>query len=217
VGEGRTYAKVAEPLTYRGFVEAIRAGRSYVSDGRSHLMNFRVDGAEVGTPTGEVRLDGPGRVRVSLDVAARLPEVPDDDLRSRTLAERPYWDLRRARIGATRDVAVEWVVNGRAVARQTVVADGQLRPLTTELPVDRSSWIAARVFPSSHTNPVFVSVGGKPIRASRQSARWCLDAVNQCWTQKQGQIAAADRDAARNAYDHARAVYRARLSESEPD
>src|SRR5262249_13963169 len=159
-------------------------GRSYVSDGRSHLMNFRVDGVEVGKDGGELRRDGPGTVRASLEVAAFLPAVPDDELRSRPIDERPYWDLRRARIGTGREVPVEIVVNGRAVARRTVPADGSVHAIEVEVPVERSSWIAARILPSSHTNPVFVSVGGKPIRASRRSAQWCLDAVGQCWTQK---------------------------------
>ena len=35
------------------------------------------------------------------------------------------------------------------------------------------------------TNPVFVLVGEKPIRASRRSAEWCLKGVDQCWSQKQ--------------------------------
>ena len=82
-----------------------------------------------------------------------------------------------------------------------------------DIPIERSSWIAARILPSSHTNPVFAIVAGQPIRASRRSAQWCLDAVNQCWTQKAAQIRASERDAARQAYDHAREVYRARLDD----
>jgi len=97
VGEGGTYAKLDGPLSYRGFIEAIRAGRSYVSDGRSHLLDFRVDGTELGTRGGEARLDRAGVVRVSLQAAAWLKAAPDDDLRSRPPTEKPYWDLRRAR------------------------------------------------------------------------------------------------------------------------
>jgi hypothetical protein len=33
---------------------------------------------------------------------------------------------------------------------------------------------------TDHTNPIFVVVGGQPIRASRKSAEWCLKAVDQC-------------------------------------
>jgi hypothetical protein len=73
--------------------------------------------------------------------------------------------------------------------------------------LERSSWIAARTLPSSHTNPVFAIVDGKPIRASSRSADWCLAAVNQYWTQKSPRIKATELDAARAGYDHARQVY----------
>ena len=58
-------------------------------------------------------------------------------------------------------------------------------------------------------------MGGKPIRASRRSAEWCLNAVNQCWTQKWPQIRESERGDARKAYDHAREVYRQRMAEAE--
>ncbi len=215
VGEGRTYAKLDGPLSYRGFIEAVRAGRSYVSDGRSHLMDFRVDGNEVGTRGGEVRRERPGRVRVALKVAAWLPAAPDDDIRSRPLKEKPYWDLRRARIGQGREVPVEVVVNGKPLARRNVVADGTVQSVELEVPIEGSSWIAARILSSSHTNPIFVIVGGQPIRASRRSAQWCLDAVNQCWSQKKGRTAASEREEAQKAYDHARDVYARLLAECE--
>jgi hypothetical protein len=227
VGEGRTYARLDGPLTYRGFIEAIRAGRSYVSDGRSHLMDFSVNGTEVGTAGGEVRLERAGPVRIVLKVSARLPESPDEELRSNVPggflvqslgpSEKPYWDLRRARIGRSREVPVEIVVNGRAVARRTVVADGTVQQVELEVPVDRSSWIAARILPSSHTNPVFVMVGGKPVRASARSAQWCLDAVGQCWSQKKARTTAAELEAARAGYEHARQVYRRLLAESQTE
>jgi hypothetical protein len=107
------------------------------------------------------------------------------------------------------------IVNGERAAVQNLVADGKVRTLTFDLKLDRSSWVALRVLPSAHTNPVFVLVGGKPIRASRRSAQWCLDAVNQCWTQKAAKIRASEIEAARAAYDHAREVYRRRIAEAE--
>jgi hypothetical protein len=68
--------------------------------------------------------------------------------------------------------------------------------------------MAVRVLGAAHTNPVFAVVDGKPIRASRRSAEWCLAAVDQCWTQKVVNIRPAERAEAARAYDHARAVYR---------
>lgn len=213
VGQARSYAKVDGPLTYRKWIDAVRAGRNYVSDGKSHLMDFAVNGVAAGRGNGEVRVEAPGKVQVTVRAAARLEDVPVESIRRARYDEKPYWDLERARIADTREVPVEIVVNGAVVATQKLVADGTLRTLTFDVTLDRSSWIAARILPSSHTNPVFALVGGKPIRASRQSAQWCLNAVNQCWTQKAMRIKATELDAARAAYDHAREVYRQRLAE----
>jgi len=110
-------------------------------------------------------------------------------------------------------VAVELIVNGQPVARRTIVADGKVNDLAFDAPVERSSWLALRILGSSHTNPVFVLVGDKPIRSSRASAEWCLAAVNQCWTQKAPKTSKADLAEAEQAYDHAREVYRKLIEE----
>ena len=214
VGLARSYAKVEGGLTYRKWIDAVQAGRNYVSDGKSHLMDFTVNGVEGGTRDSEVSLDVPQRVKVTVKAAANLDASPNDTVRQASYAVTPYWDLERARIGIRREVPVEIVVNGRVVATQPLAADGVVRELTFDVPIDRSSWIAARILPSSHTNPVFALVAGKPIRASRESVQWCLTAVNQCWTQKAPKIRASELDAARAAYDHARAVYSQRLAET---
>ena len=215
VGLSRSYAKVDGALTYRKWIDAVQAGRNYVSDGRSHLFDFSVNGTASGTDGSEVRLGQAGRVTVTVRAAANLPAEPDEATRQKRYDETPYWDLERARIGATREVPVEIVVNGAVGATQKLVADGSIRTLTFDLDIDRSSWIAARILPSSHTNPVFAIVAGKPIRASRRSIEWCLNAVNQCWTQKAPRIRPGELEEARKAYDHARAVYRQRLAESQ--
>ena len=91
-----------------------------------------------------------------------------------------------------------------------------IQPLEFPLTVERSSWVALRILPSSHTNPIFVVVGDQPVRASAASAEWCLKSVDRLWSQKMPQIAARERDAAAAAYEHARGVYRQRLAESGP-
>ena len=184
IGLARSYCKVDGPLTCEKWIQSVQRGRSYVSDGRSHLFDFSVNGTAAGTGESEVALAQPGRVKVTLRAAAKLDAQPLESIRQLRYDEKPYWDLERARIGSSNEVPVEILVNGVPVARQTLVADGTSRPLTFDVPIERSSWIAARILPSSHTNPVFAIVGGKPVRASRRSAEWCLNAVNQCWTQK---------------------------------
>ena len=109
---------------------------------------------------------------------------------------------------------VEVVVNGVAVKRQTIAADGIVRELAFDVPIEQSSWVALRVLPSSHTNPVFVVVGGAPIRASARSAEWCLRAIDMAWKANSPRIAASERAEAEKAFDHARQVYRQRLAES---
>ena len=85
------------------------------------------------------------------------------------------------------------------------------------MPIARSSWLALRILPSSHTNPIWVLVGGQPVRASRRSAEWCLKGVDQCWSQKEQFIAAAELDQAKADYEHARQTYRRLLAECDID
>ena len=120
------------------------------------------------------------KVAVSLMAAAYLPEHPDQSLDQLAYDEKPYWDIERARMGSGREVAVEIIVNGKSVSSQNLLADGKPREMKFEVPITDSSWVAARIIPAAHTNPVFVIVDGKPIRASRRSAEWALKGVNQC-------------------------------------
>ena len=217
VGEGRAYAKVDGALTYASFVDALRSGRTYVSDGRSHLMDFAVNGAPLGVHESEVRLAAAGKVHVEVNAAAYLDPQPNQTIRNLPYDQKPYWSLERARIGDSRKVPVEVIVNGQAAARQEIVADGTVQKLDFDIPIERSSWIAVRILPSSHTNPIFVLLDGKPIRASRRSAEWCLAGVNQCWTQKAPKISAAELPAAQKAYDHARETYEQLIKECNAD
>lgn len=216
VGQGRSYCKVDGRLTYRAWIDAVREGRTYVGDGRSHLFDFTLNGREMGTGGSEVRLAAGEPARATVKVAAWLDPVPNEAIRSLPYDQGPYWDVERARIGSSREVPVELVVNGRVAARQAVVADGTVRDVSFEVPLRQSSWLAVRILPSSHTNPIFAIVDGRPIRASRRSAEWCLAGVSQCWTQKAPKIAPGELEEARRAYDHARAVYRRLVEECPP-
>jgi len=146
-----------------------------------------------------------------------LNETPNPDLQKRHFDQKPYWDIERARIGETREVPVELIVNGNAVARKNLVADGKIRDIAFDVPIARSSWVALRILPSSHTNPIFVLVDGKPIRASRRSAEWCLKGVEQCFSQKDRFIKAAEKEDAKAAYTQAKEIYQKRLAECDQD
>jgi len=226
VGLGRIYVKLdpGQPLTYDAWVDGLRRGRSYCGDGLSHIFDFTVGGLGVGerSTAGDSVLELPAGapVQVGFNVAARLEEAPTERteaIRSRRLDEKPYWHLERCRIGATRRVPVEVIVNGRPVATREIEADGRVVRVDLDVEIPRSSWVAARILPSVHTNPVFVEVGGRPIRGSRRSAEWCREAVDVCWRSKEPAIRPAERDAARAAYDAARAFYDRVILESDSE
>ncbi|MCH1498776.1 MAG: CehA/McbA family metallohydrolase [Akkermansiaceae bacterium] len=215
VGLGRSYVKVDGELTYNRWCEGIRAGRNYVGDGRSHLRDFSVGGVEVGVKDSELQLAKPGKVTARVDFAAWLDKEVNPIVRGRSQQEKPYWHIERARVGDSRMVPVELLVNGYPVARKEVAADGETREVGFEVQIDRSSWVAMRVLGSSHTNPIWVIVDDKPVRASRRSVKWCLASVDQCWSQKERFIAKAELNDARAAYAHAKKEYETRLTESE--
>jgi hypothetical protein len=104
---------------------------------------------------------------------------------------------------------VDIVVNGQAVASREVEADGKEHELEFTVPIEKSSWVALRQFPQLHTNPVNVVVAGKPIRASRESAQWCVDVIELLWKNRQRNIAAAERPEAERAFERAKERYRA--------
>jgi hypothetical protein len=217
VGLGRSYVKLDGPLNYDDWCEGIRQGRNYVSDGKSHLFDFQANGVRMGEKESELKLSSAGTVRVSARVAARLNETPNPELQNRKFDQKPYWDVERARIGSTRTVPVELIVNGFPVAKKTINADGKIQDISFDVPIEKSSWVAVRILPSSHTNPIFVLVDGKPIRASRRSADWCLKGVDQCWSQKEKFIKANEMADAKAAYEHARVTYRRLVEECAAD
>jgi hypothetical protein len=221
VGLGRVYVKLPDGrLDFDAWCEGVKQGRSYVTDGHSHLIDFQVNERGVGEQGSELKLAAPAPVKVTAQVAAYLEPNVSADARSihdRPLEEKPYWDLERARISTSRKVPVEVVVNGETVAQTEVSADSSVQGVSFDVPIKKSSWVALRIYPSSHTNPVFVEVAGKPIRASRKSAEWCLKSVDQCWSKKEPAIRATEKEEAKKAYDVARAAYKKILAECTGD
>ncbi|HZN35727.1 MAG TPA: CehA/McbA family metallohydrolase, partial [Pirellulaceae bacterium] len=231
VGLGRIYvkldpAKQRQQLDFDSWVDGLRDGRSYVGDGLSHLTEFSVNGFGVGERGDKGRASflaakSGQPLKVKVNVAAYLNAEPDtwngQTIKSLRLDQKPYWHLERSRVGATRKVPVELIVNGYPVEKREIEADGKLSELTFDYTPKTSSWIAVRIFPSSHTNPVFVELDGKPIRASKRSAQWCLDAVETCWNQKVKQTRATEKETARAAYDVAKQAYAKILEEAVDD
>lgn len=224
VGLGRSYVKlpVKRKIDFNAWVQGIKNGRSYVGDGKSHLYDFNVNGLGVGEKGRDGRASyltlAPSEpIVATVNAAALLAENPMGDLQNRALRSKPYWHVERARIGDTRKVPVELIVNGVVVETQEIVGDGNPRQLIFDYKLTRSSWVAMRIFATSHTNPIFIEVGGEPIRASKRSAQWCLEAVDVCWQSKVGRIRADDQPEAKLAYDYARQRYQKIVEQSFDD
>jgi hypothetical protein len=224
VGQGRVYVKLGkvDRLDFGAWCEGLRAGKSYVSDGFAHALEFVVAGEE---PGGTVNLSAPGEVEVRAKVAFSA-QTPLDAAQGSVLPAQgrrllgdtvnkhdPVYEDQFTPAGEKR--RVELIVNGRPVASEEVAADARPHEVRFKVKVDRSSWVALRQFPQLHTNPVNVRVGSKPIRASRQSALWCIGVIEQLWRNRERNISPIERDEARRTFFAAIDQYRQIAKEAE--
>lgn len=227
VGLGRVYVKLddksdGEALSYEKWIHGIRDGRSYCSDGLSHLFDFEINDFGVGEKGADDRasvlaIKSGEPLKIKVDAAALLDEEPNDEIRKKPLTQKPYWHVERSRVGDTRKVPVELIVNGYPVETKEIEADGEINELTFDYQPTMSSWVAVRILPAAHTNPIFVEVDGMPIRASKRSAQWCLDSVDVCWKAKKPLIREHERETAKAAFDAASEAYGKILAESHDD
>ena len=217
VGTGRSYVRLDQrPVGdsgYEAWIRALKEGRLYCGDGRSHFLDFRVNGHRAGDT--DLNLKRSGTVLIEALVAARLEPEITGEITPKRAAPGWGWHLEWARIGKTREVPVELIVNGAAVENATLLADGTPRAIKFKTPIVRSSWVALRIIPSGHTHPVFVMVKEKPIRASKRSAEWCRACVDKVWEVKWPFMRESDRPAAAEAFNHARDTYDRIISECE--
>jgi hypothetical protein len=190
-----------------------------------HVLQLQVLAGEQRASVGErLLLSDGGRVRVQATVAAAA-EMPESiAYASRGMQDQPRWlgdtvtlhGERSRKWIAGGERRVELVVNGRVAGQRVIPADGEEHELEFEVSVDRSSWLAIRSFPQLHTNPVEVLAGGRPIRASAESARWCQAVIRQLWRVREGNIAEGERAAALECFERAIAEYGRRAGECEP-
>ena len=147
-GASKVYVRTSAPLTYEKWLEAYKAGRTFVSNGP--LLSLEVEGEG---PGGEIELPAARSVRVTAKAQSIVPMT-----------------------------ALELIVNGEVAASIDATQGGTLAEISRDLPIGKSSWIAARVWgPANrlvvndtkafaHTTPVYCYVGKQKI-ASAQDAR----------------------------------------------
>jgi Ca2+-binding EF-hand superfamily protein len=203
VGQGRVYVQLGKTdmIDYAAWCQGIAQGRSYVSDGYAHALEFKVNNTSPGF--GDVRLDKAGPVKVTAKVAFARDVV----LGTAPGAQVPVGNIRK----------LELIVNGMVVATKDIPADNQPHDVAFDVNIDKSSWVAWRHFPQMHTNAVNVLVAGKPLRPSRDSAKWCIGAIEQLWKIRKDAIKPEERAEAERTFQKAIEIYKKIAEEAEGD
>ncbi|WP_156785058.1 CehA/McbA family metallohydrolase [Terriglobus roseus] len=216
VGAGRSYVKLGTRPNgnsgYTAWIEGLFKPHQYCGDGRSHVLECKVNGQPLSDS--DLVLESGETINVEVLIAARLEPELTPETKARRANESGY-DIERARIGNTRQVPLELIVNGLPAAIINIVADGVPRAVALKAKISRSSWWALRVLPSLHTHPSFVRVNNKPVRASKKSAEWCRACVDKVWEVKSPFMRESEHPAAATAFEHARKTYEQIASECE--
>jgi TolB protein len=140
----RVFVRAGMKLDHRGFLAGLKAGRSFVTN--APLIEFTLGGHEIGD---QIQLPAAGRLTARVSVRS---SVPIDH--------------------------VELIGDGRVVATVPLSADRMSATGTVPLRVTRSGWYLARawseratlpvldLYPFGSTSPIYVRVGGKPVRSA---------------------------------------------------
>lgn len=225
VGQGRVYVSLGDvrQIDFGQWCQRLAEGRSYVSDGYAHALEFEVEHDGRIARSGdrlELAEKGEVTVRARVSLAPQMPRAVAYGTRHAEGGKRFIGDT--VTLHGSRSVdwvepgtrTLELVLNGLPLVAREISASGNETVVEFQARVDRSSWLAVRCFPHLHTNPVEVIVGGQPIRASAASARWCAAVIRQLWTQREKNIAAAEREAAHATFTQAIAEYERRAQDA---
>jgi putative heme-binding domain-containing protein len=159
LGGDRVYVKTVGPLTMRSWLDGLKGGRSFVTNGPMPTLEVNGKG-----PGETCELSAAGKVRVAVTVESYVP----------------FHSI---------DVIVNGKVAAHDEIAAGDPAGLRVRRLDVELPIERSSWVALRVrgpehpivFDGpvwAHTSPVCVKVAGRGIE-SRQDAAYFVDWIEQ--------------------------------------
>jgi len=187
-GWGRVYVKVDGEFTYEKWVEGLKRGRSFVSNGP--MLEFNVNGAEMGQT---VSLDQPGRVHLTGQLRAAYPmDRLELVMNGKVIAHWPVpGDRKRVKL----DLQVQVPESGWIALR----ALGQPVPF----------WTGREH--GAHTNPIYLRVKGHP-QPVRESAEYFLEWINRLDKdlQVRNRLPRGEWEGVREYLDLARKVYRAK-------
>ena len=188
-GTARTYARVDGALSFESWIDAVKAGRTFGTNGP--LLFLTVDGKEPGDEIRRTASD-PASVRVHAEVASITPVDEVEILRNGQIVHRwqpegdgPLWQF---------DASVELPEGGWIALRAT----------------GPPSRYVGDAFAFAQTSPVYIVRDGVAF-TSASDARFLLEAVDELWRRVEARDTwhtDAQKRAYRDGIDEARTVYR---------
>ena len=164
VGTTRVYVHTGDRLNWPGYLEGLRAGRSFVTNGP--FLDFRVEGGPSGGGVGS----GGGGAGSADGVRPGGVVAPGT----------ATWTLDLAT--ATEVDTVDIIVNGRVAESHPAIASPGRRTLTGVVDLPQGGWIAARArggstrwpsmdtSPFAHTAPIWIGARGSTDPVARQES-----------------------------------------------
>jgi hypothetical protein len=184
-GIQRVYVKTKEPFTYAGWIEGLRAGRSFVSNGP--FVEFAVDGKGVGDV---VELRAAKEVKVQAAVTSPFPLTRIEVL----------YNGKAVATGEPAKTLTTELTKSIALEQSGWLALRVVGPAHAD--------VEGVVY--AHTSPVYVTVAGKPA-GSAEDAKYFLAWIDRLWetVQERDRIPSPQEKAAVQAQvEQARGVYR---------
>ena len=196
IGSSRVYAYLGDKLDWDRWIEALRNGNTFVSNGP--LIQFHVNGE---IPGSEIHLPaGGGAVDVRATLESIVPLDTFEIISNGKVVESIPLDKDNQK--ATFSKRLEVKESGWFTLK---AAGTKMRH-----PIDDS-------YPVAETSPVYVYVGDQPIR-SKEDAEYFLqwiDDITKLWTESSYWRSEREKKHVLGQFAKARAVYEKRLSEAE--
>jgi hypothetical protein len=188
-----------EGLSWEGWIDAIREGALFVTNGP--LLRMTVEGERIGST---IRREEPGDVLVEGSIQSIAPLTHAELIVNGERIDLGDIEQARGPLGETRF------------------------SFSKRLRIDRSSWITLQAyhdepihpiddrFPQATTNPVWVMVGDAPIRSEASAdyfIRW-IDALSAMAAEHPGWRSEAEKNHVLGQFREAQKVYEARRDEA---
>jgi hypothetical protein len=220
VGANRVYAQVEGPLTYQGWIDALKAGRTFITN--SPILSFRVNGK---APGATLNLNSKGKKAVVEIEAAAQSHLPYHHLEvvcnGQVIAEAtPSGPRNHSEIRMEHPVHQSCWIAARAFEDIKGYRAAGLKFSTVHIEAGtvHGNYFGTRrpetVF--AHSSPVYVLLDGQPIRSwddARYYVRY-LDLAIQ-WLKTEARFASeSDKRSSIEAFERGRAVYEERARDA---